>query len=81
MNIFVGNLNYNLSETELKDVFEEFGEVSSVKIIKDRDTGRGKGFGFIEMPNDTEANAAISGLDGKEIKGRNVRVSVAKPRE
>ncbi|MBN1182464.1 MAG: RNA-binding protein [Bacteroidales bacterium] len=81
MNIFVGNLNYNLSETELKGVFEEFGEVTSVKIIKDRETGRGKGYGFVEMPNDSEANNAISALDGKEIKGRSARVSVAKPRE
>lgn len=81
MNIFVGNLNYYLNEDELRQVFEEYGEVSSVKIIRDRDTGKAKGFGFIEMPNDTEANTAISNLDGAEIKGRNVRVSQAKPKE
>ena len=79
MNIYVGNLNYSLQEEELKEVFAEFGEVASVKIIKDKVTGRSKGFGFIEMENDKEANNAIQELNGVEVKGRNLKVNQAKP--
>ncbi|MFC2138705.1 RNA recognition motif domain-containing protein [Bacteroidota bacterium] len=79
MNIYVGNLNYSLQEEELKEVFGEYGEVASVKIIKDKVTGRSKGFGFIEMENDSEANNAIQELNGVEVKGRSLKVNQAKP--
>ncbi|MBT8195108.1 MAG: RNA-binding protein [Bacteroidia bacterium] len=79
MNIFVGNLNYNLEEEELQTAFAEFGEVSSVKIIKDKYSGRAKGFGFVEMPNAEEANAAIGKLDGTEVGGRALKVNEAHP--
>jgi RNA recognition motif-containing protein len=81
MNIYVGNLNYKLQESQLEEVFKEYGEVSSVKIITDKYTGRSKGFGFIEMPNDGEAEAAIEALDGKEVSGRQLRVNKARPKE
>jgi len=79
MNIYVGNLNYDLQEHELEQVFGAYGEVSSVKIVKDRDTGRGKGFGFIIMPNDDEGQAAINELNGAKVMGRNLRVNEARP--
>ena len=79
MNIYVGNLSYNLQEEELKQLFGEFGEVTSVNIIKDKYTGQGKGFGFIEMANEAEAAKAIEALDNKEIKGRNIKVNKARP--
>ncbi|WP_440998625.1 RNA recognition motif domain-containing protein [Fodinibius sp. SL11] len=81
MNIYVGNLSYKVSDQELMDVFEEFGEVTSSKVIKDRETGRSKGFGFVEMENDQEAQAAIDQLDGAEINGRAVKVNKARPKE
>ena len=81
MNIYVGNLNYRLEEQDLQDVFQEFGEVTSVKIVKDRMSGRAKGFGFVEMANDSEAEAAINALDGREVMGRPLKVNKAKPRE
>lgn len=74
MVIYVGNLNYNLQEEDVKQIFAEFGEVESVKIIRDRETGRAKGFGFVEMPNETEASAAMQELNGKEVQGRNIKV-------
>ncbi len=80
MNIYVGNLSYDVEEEDLQNVFSEFGEVSSVKIIKDPYNGRSKGFGFVEMPDRTEANAAIEGLNSKEFKGRSMKVNSAKPR-
>ena len=80
MNIYVGNLPYSLSEGSLKEMFEEYGEVSSAKIIFDRMTGRPKGFGFVEMPNDSEGENAISALNGKEIDGRQAKVNKARPR-
>ena len=80
MNIYVGNLSYDVNEEDLQKAFSEFGEVVSVKIIKDQYNGRSKGFGFIEMPDKTEANAAIEGLDSKEFKGRSIKVNQAKPR-
>lgn len=79
MNIYVGNLDYNLQESELEEVFAEFGQVDSVKIIKDKFTDRSKGFGFVEMTNDDEAQAAIDQLDGKVVNGRNLRVNTARP--
>lgn len=78
MNIYVGNLHYDLSEDELKKLFENYGEVSSVKIITDKYSGRSKGFGFIEMDDDTEANEAIEELNGSDVKGRNIKVNQAR---
>ena len=70
MNIYVGNLSYGMSEDELRDAFGAFGEVSSVKILMDRETGRSRGFGFVEMPNNGEAETAIAQLNGKDLGGR-----------
>ncbi|MDP6339190.1 MAG: RNA-binding protein [Candidatus Marinimicrobia bacterium] len=81
MNIYTGNLSYEVSEDDLKSAFEEFGEVASAKIISDRYTGRSKGFGFVEMPSDEEANAAIEALSGKELAGRALVVNEARPRK
>lgn len=80
MNIYVGNLSYEVTEEELQKVFEAFGEVESAKIIRDMYTGRSKGFGFVEMPTETEAMGAIDDLNGKEIKGRTIKVNKARPR-
>lgn len=80
MNIYVGNLNYNLTEDELRQIFEEFGEVVSAKIILDKYSGRSKGFGFVEMSNDEEANAAIAALNDSEFQGRNMKVNKARER-
>ncbi|MGL5261456.1 MAG: RNA recognition motif domain-containing protein [Bacteroides sp.] len=80
MNIFVGSLNYRMTDEDLQAVFEEYGEVSSARIIMDRDTNRSKGFGFVEMEDDAAAQNAIDELDGAEIEGRTIAVSVAKPR-
>lgn len=79
MNIYVGNLNYDLKEDDLKQIFGEYGEVVSVKIITDKYTGRGKGFGFVEMSNDEEASKAIDELNEKEVQGRNLKVNKARP--
>lgn len=81
MNIYVGNLSYSLSESELRDAFAGFGEVSSAKVLMDRETGRSRGFGFVEMPNQNEAEAAIAQLNGKELGGRALRVNEARPKE
>jgi RNA recognition motif-containing protein len=81
MNIYVGNLPYDLTKDELQDVFQQYGEVSSVNIITDKMTGRSKGFGFIEMPEASSAKEAISKVDGFSFKGRNLKVSEARPRE
>jgi RNA recognition motif-containing protein len=80
MNIYVGNLSYDVSEEELQKSFEAFGHVESTKIVVDMYTGRSKGFGFVEMPNREEANSAIDGMNGQELKGRALRVSKARPR-
>ena len=80
MNIYVGNLNYSLSEEELSEIFSEYGEVVSVKIVKDRETGRAKGFGFVEMANEEEGEKAVQELDGVEVNGRNMKVNKARPR-
>ena len=81
MDIFIAGISYNLSNADLGELFEEFGEVISAKIVMDRETGRSKGFGFVEMPNDEEGNAAIAALNEKEIDGKTLAVSVARPRE
>ena len=81
MNIYVGNLSYGMSENELRDAFSAYGEVSSVKILMDRETGRSRGFGFVEMPNQKEAEAAVAQLNGKDLDGRALRVNEARPRE
>lgn len=78
--IYVGNLNYRMREDSLRELFEQFGEVTSVKIVKDRMTGRSKGFGFIEMTENEEAEKAIEKLNGSEVEGRSIRVNVARPR-
>ena len=80
MNIYVGNLSYNVSEEELRTAFEAFGQVTSASIIKDKFSGQSKGFGFVEMPSKEEAQAAISGMNGKEMKGRTLNVNEARPR-
>lgn len=80
MNIFVSNINYATQEQSLQDLFSEFGEVSSAKIITDRETGRSRGFGFVEM-NDEDGKNAIESLNGKELDGKELNVSEAKPRE
>lgn len=80
MNIYVGNLPYSVSEADLKQMFEEFGEIVSANLIKDRETGNSKGFGFVEMENQAEAEEAISKLNGQSVGGRNLRVNQAKPR-
>ena len=81
MNIYIGNLSYGTSEQDLEGVFKEFGEVDSVRIIKDNFTGKSKGFGFVGMPNQSQAQAAIAGLNGKELGGSALTVNEAKPRE
>jgi len=80
MNIYIGNLSYEVAEEDLKEAFEVFGEVDTVKVIKDKYTGRSKGFGFVEMPAKAEAQSAIEGLNGKELKGRSLNVNEARPR-
>lgn len=79
MNIYVGNLDYNVQEDELEQIFTDYGKVTTVKIITDKFTGRGKGFGFVEMENDDEANKAIEELNGVEIKSRTITVNQARP--
>ena len=81
MNIYVSNLSFNTSDAELQDLFSQFGEVASAKVITDRETGRSRGFGFVEMPNETEANAAIKELNGAEVEGKVIVVKVANERE
>lgn len=80
MNIYVGNLAYSITEGELREAFEEFGDVTEVNVITDRSTGESKGFAFIEMPNNSEADAAIKGLNSTQLKGRAIKVNQAKPR-
>ncbi len=81
MNIYVGNLPYGIDRDELRGYFETYGEVGAARIVTDRDSGRSKGFGFVEMPNDAQANKAIEALNGQEIGGRKAVVNEARPRE
>jgi len=81
VNIFIGSLSYDMTENALRELFEEFGEVSSCKIINDRDTGRSKGFGFVEMSDKASAQEAIDQLNEKDILGRTIVVNEARPRE
>ncbi|HVX28504.1 MAG TPA: RNA-binding protein [Parafilimonas sp.] len=81
MNIYVSNLSFNVQDEDLRDYFEDYGEVSSAKIITDKFTNRSRGFGFVEMPDDASAQKAIKELDGAMVDGRSISVSVAKPRE
>lgn len=81
MNIYVGNLSYDTVEATLRGAFAEYGEVSTVSVIMDNQTGRSRGFGFVEMPAAAEARAAIAALNGTEIDGRSVTVNEARPRE
>jgi RNA recognition motif-containing protein len=80
MNIYVGNLSYEVTEEELKEAFEAFGQVETVKIIKDNYSNRSKGFGFVEMPDKAAAEAAITGLEGKKLKDRSIKVNEARAR-
>jgi len=81
MKLYVGNLAYKTDEDTLRQAFGQYGEVESVNIIVDRDTGRSKGFGFVEMPDDEQAKAAIEALNGSELDGRTLKVSESKPKE
>ncbi len=80
MNIYIGNLSFEVTEEDLRQAFVSFGQLSSVRIITDRDTGGSKGFGFVEMPNNDEAQSAIRGLNNTELKGRTIKVNEARPR-
>jgi RNA recognition motif-containing protein len=80
MNIYVGNLSYEVTEEDLKEAFQTFGTVESVRVLTDNYSGRSKGFGFVEMPNNAEAQSAIDGLNDKELKGRALKVNAARPR-
>lgn len=80
MNIYVGNLSHDVTEEDLKEAFKAFGEVETVRLIKDNDTGRSKGFGFVEMSDNANAQSAIDGLNDKELKGRALKVNTARPR-
>lgn len=81
MNIYVGNLSWGLKDQDLANLFAPFGEVASAKIVMDKFTQRSKGFGFVEMPNDEQAQAAIAQLNGSEIEGRNLVVNESRPKE
>jgi len=81
MEIYVGSLLYSVTESDLKEAFSEFGEVSSVRLVSDKFSGKSKGFGFVEMPNSLEADAAIAALNESSFKGRDIKVNQAKPKE
>jgi cold-inducible RNA-binding protein len=80
MNIYVGNLSHEVKEEDLREAFEAFGQVETVKVILDNETGRSRGFGFVEMSNNSEAESAIKALNDKELKGRALKVNMARPR-
>lgn len=80
MNIYAGNLSYSVTDDDLREMFEPYGEVSRASVISDRESGRSKGFGFVEMTNDDEAKSAIDALNGKDLKGRAINVNEARPR-
>ncbi len=81
MNIYVGNLAHDVNEEDLQDTFKEFGQLTSATIIKDKFSGESRGFGFVEMPGKAEAQSAIDGLNGKELKGKRLNINEARPRE
>ena len=81
MNIYIGTLAYTVTEDELRDAFSEFGQVDSASIINDKFSGRSKGFGFVDMPNESEAREAIASMNEKDLNGRTIKVNEAKPRE
>lgn len=81
MNIYIGNMSFDTTEEQLRQAFESYGEISTIKLITDRDSGQPKGFAFVEMSTKDEAVAAISGLNGHELNGRQLTVNEAKPRE
>ncbi len=81
MNIYVGNLSFDATEDQIREAFEAFGEITSVNVITDRDSGRPRGFCFVEMANDDEGKAAIAGLNGEPMNDRELKVSEARPRE
>ncbi len=81
INIYVGNLPFNTNSSELEELFAEYGSVERAQVISDRETGRSRGFGFVEMVDDTEAQTAIEALNGKDLGGRQLRVNVARDRE
>ena len=81
MNIYVGNLTYEVTDEDLEAAFSEFGEITSASVISDRFSGRSRGFGFVEMPKEEEAQAAIAAMNGKDLKGRALTVNEARPRE
>ena len=81
MNIYVGNLPYSIGDNELGELFSPFGEISSAKVIVDRDSNRSKGFGFVEMPNNEEGQRAVDELDGKDVDGRNLKINESQPKK
>ena len=81
VNIYVGNTSYNSTEDDLREAFGQYGEVTAVRVITDRDTGRSKGFGFVEMSDDDQAREAMQALDGNDFMGRDIKVNEARPRE
>jgi len=81
MNIYVGNLPYSTGDAELRDAFERYGEVEDARVVQDKQTGRSRGFGFVEMPNDSEAQTAINELNESDMDGRTLTVNEARPRE
>lgn len=80
MNMYVSNLGYHVTEEDLKALFSEYGEVASAKVITDKETGRSRGFGFVEMNSDEDSRKAMAGLEGKELEGRTISISEAKPK-
>jgi len=80
-NLFVGNMSFQTTEADIRAAFEPFGKITRVHIVMDRETGKARGFAFVEMPNDEEAAKAIAGLDGKDLGGRNIKVNEARPKE
>jgi RNA recognition motif-containing protein len=81
MRLYVGNLSYNMTSQGLEELFAEYGQVKSAQVVQDRDTGRSKGFGFVEMSDNGQAQAAMTGLNSKEVDGRALTVNEARPRE
>ena len=81
MNIYVGNLSFNTNDNDLRATFEQFGNVDSARVATDRESGRSRGFGFVEMSNDSEARKAIEGTNGRDLQGRTLNVNEARPRE